>query len=249
MSARSVIFWAQTHPGTVRSHNEDAVLALPERGLWAVADGAGGHASGEVASAAILDAFAALPDHLSPLETLAELRQAAADVHLALRREAAARGPGIMIMSTLVLLLIRGGHYVSLWAGDSRAYLLRDGAFEQITRDHSLVQGLVDAGVVAQEAAEDHPHANIITRAVGGDEDELLLDKVSGELAPGDRFLLCSDGLFKAVPPSRIAAILSGVHADPARALIEEALAGAAKDNVSAIVIDVQNGQEPDPGP
>ena len=240
MSDQSVMFWAQTHPGTVRSHNEDALLVLPERGLWAVADGAGGHESGEVASAAIVDALAVLPGNLSPLETLAELRQSIADVHLALRLEAAGRGAGVLIMSTLVLLLIREGHYVCLWAGDSRAYLLRDGAMEQITRDHSLVQGLVDAGVVAPEAAEDHPHANIITRAVGGDEDELLLDKVSGPLSPGDRFLLCSDGLFKAVPPPRIAEILSGPSADPARLLLEEALADGAKDNVSAIVVDVE---------
>ena len=239
MSDPTVLSWARTHPGTIRGHNEDAVVHMPELGLWAVADGAGGHESGEIASAMIVDTLSGVPADLSPQETLAELRQSMADVHLALRREAASRGESVLIMSTLVLLLIRGAHFVCLWAGDSRAYLLRDGTCEQITRDHSLVQGLVDAGLVTPEAAEDHPHANVITRAVGGDEDDLVLDKVNGQIQPGDRFLLCSDGLFKAIPPQRITALLSTMTPDPARALIDEALAAAARDNVSAVVVQV----------
>src|SRR5437667_28958 len=82
----------------------------------------------------------------------------------------------------------------------ARAYMLRDGELRQITKEHSLVQELVDAGTIAAEDAENHPHANVITRAVGADIDELVLDKVSGRLQPGDRFLLCSDGLCKTVP-------------------------------------------------
>ena len=95
---------------------------------------------------------------------------------------------------TLVLLLARGGHYACLWAGDSRAYRLRDGRLERLTRDHSLVQELVEQGVLDEEAAEQHPQANVITRAVGA-HGELELDKVSARVAPGDVFL-CSDGVF-----------------------------------------------------
>ena len=207
-----------------------------------MADGAGGHQSGEVASTTIVDTLACLPDGLSPQDALLELRRQMTDVHLTLRREAAARGPRVLIMSTLVLLLIREGHFVCLWAGDSRAYLLRDGQLEQVTRDHSLVQGLVDAGVVSAEAAESHPHANVITRAVGGDEDALVLDKVRGSLMPRDRFLLCSDGLFKAVALPRIQAVLASGTGDPARALVAEALAEAARDNVSVVVVQVGPG-------
>ena len=235
----SVTCWAETHPGTVRHNNEDALVCLPQLGLWAVADGAGGHASGEVASTAIADALALLPGGLSPHDTLAELRRSMSDVHLALRREAAGRTGNVMIMSTLVLLLVRDAHFVCLWAGDSRAYLLRDGVLTQITRDHSLVQDLVDAGVVSEAAAESHPHANVITRAVGGDEDELVLDKVRGELLQGDRFLLCSDGLFKAVATSRLHALLAGQAREPARLLLDEALAESARDNLTVIVLHV----------
>ena len=97
-------------------------------------------------------------------------------------------------------MLARNDHFACLWAGDSRAYLLRDGALQQITRDHSLVQELVESGVIRPEEAEHHPRANVITRAVGADLDEFALDKVSGRIQVGDRFLLCSDGLCKTVP-------------------------------------------------
>jgi serine/threonine-protein phosphatase Stp1 len=123
-----------------------------------------------------------------------------ADTHRALREEAARRGGNTMIASTLVALLARGDHFACLWAGDSRAYMLRDGEMRQITKDHSLVQELVDNGTIAAEDAEHHPHANVITRAIGADIDDLVLDKVSGRLQQGDRFLLCSDGLCKTVP-------------------------------------------------
>jgi protein phosphatase/serine/threonine-protein phosphatase Stp1 len=156
-------------------------------------------------------------------------------VHEALREKA---GHGT-IASTIVVLIVRGGHFACLWAGDSRLYRLRNGVLEQVTRDHSLVQELVDAGMVKPEDAESHPRANVITRAVGAATDELEIDKTTDRVLPGDRFLLCSDGLSKTLPASEIASLLGGP--DPAHApelLIAAALARQASDNVTAIAIE-----------
>ncbi|MDP3418736.1 PP2C family serine/threonine-protein phosphatase [Falsiroseomonas sp.] len=225
---------AATHPGAVRSRNEDALLDRPDVGLWAVADGAGGHGAGDVASAAAIAALQDLPPALSAAEMLAQVRLRLTAVHAELQRQAQQAGPGRMIATTLVVLLARGGHFACLWAGDSRIYLLRDGAFTRLTRDHSLVQDLVDQGVLREEEAESHPQANIITRAVGA-VGELELDKTSARLAPGDLFLLCSDGLFKAVPEAEIGRMLADGFG--AQVLVQAALANGARDNVTAITV------------
>lgn len=225
---------AATHPGTVRPRNEDAFVNRPDIGLWAVADGAGGHGAGDVASAAVAAALQDLPPGLSAAELLAQLRLRIAAVHAELQRQAEQAGPGRLIASTLVAMLARGGHFACLWAGDSRIYLLRGGAFTRLTRDHSLVQDLVDQGVLREDEAEAHPQANVITRAVGG-HGPLELDKTSDRLTPGDLFLLCSDGLFKAVPEAEIGRMLADGFG--AEVLIQAALANGARDNVTALVV------------
>jgi len=233
---------AATDIGTVRSHNEDAVVDAPHLGLWAVADGAGGHAAGELASSMLAEALSHVPAALGPDETLAHIRVAVLAVHSALQAEAARRGDA-MIASTLVVLLIRGGHFAALWSGDSRLYLLRAGQLSQVTRDHSLVQALVDQGVITADQAESHPQANVITRAIGAPDDSGELDKAIGAAEPGDRFLLCSDGLTKAVSETDIAALMA--EGEPAAALIAAALARGARDNVSAVVVELA----PEPPP
>lgn len=226
---------AVTHPGTVRPRNEDAFVDRGDIGLWAVADGAGGHGAGDVASAAVAEALQDLPAGLSAAELLAQVRLRIGAVHAELQARAAAAGPGRIIATTLVLLLARGGHYACLWAGDSRAYVLRNGAFTRLTRDHSLVQDLVDGGVIDEAEAEGHPQANVITRAVGA-QGELELDKVSGRIAEGDRYLLCTDGLFKTMSEAEIGAMISG--GSDAAAIVTEAVGRGARDNVSAIAVD-----------
>lgn len=240
LALRSV---AVTHPGAVRTRNEDSIVDRPDLGLWAVADGAGGHGSGDVASQAVAAALECIPPGLSAAEMLAQVRLRIASVHADLRRQAEALGPDRIICTTLVLLLARGDHFACLWAGDSRAYLVRDGAFQQITRDHSYVQTLVDAGALAPEDADSHPQANVILRAVGAG-DSLELDKVSGRLHAGDRLLLCSDGLFKAVPETEIGGMLTR-DADAA-ALIGTAVERGARDNVSAVVVEGAPAAEDD---
>ena len=241
--------WSASHCGARRTHNEDAFMDRPDLGLWAVADGAGGHDAGEVASRMIIEALSTIPSGLPAPETLAEVRARIDGVHAALLEEAARRGPDVIIASTAVVLCVRGRHFACLWAGDSRAYRLYEGQLAQVSHDHSLVQELVDAGQISAEAAESHPHANIVTRAVGAaTEAGFALDKTTDQLRPGERLLLCSDGLTKSVPEATIAGLLAlNPAADdddataghgPAQRLIAAALERQARDNVTAVVVE-----------
>jgi protein phosphatase/serine/threonine-protein phosphatase Stp1 len=234
MEAKRFISWSTTHAGTVRSCNEDALVDRKDLGLWAVADGAGGHSRGDVASRSVVEALGSIPVDLPAGELLALVRQKMAETHEALRP--ADEDDQAISASTVVVLIARGDHYACLWAGDSRCYRLRDGMLEQITRDHSLVQELVDAGAIMPEQADHHPNANVITRAVGS-EGDLDLDKVSDRLMPGDRFLLCSDGLCKTLPDEEIAALLAS--AEPTDQLVAAALEHQGRDNITAVAIEV----------
>jgi len=228
-----------SHPGMKRKHNEDAYVDRPDLGVWAVADGAGGHDAGEVASGMIRESLEAIPPGLSAPELLSEVRVRIEATHEALRAEAQRRGPDVIIASTVVVMLARNDHFACLWAGDSRAYLLRDGALQQITRDHSLVQELVESGVIRPEEADHHPRANVITRAVGAELEEFVLDKVSGRIQAGDRFLLCSDGLCKTVPEAELATLLAdNAGVPPPQTLVAAALALNASDNVTAVAVE-----------
>jgi serine/threonine protein phosphatase Stp1 len=239
---------AMTDPGPRRSHNEDAFVDRPDLGIWAVADGAGGHEAGEVASGMIAETLGAIMPGLGATEALAEIRARIDAVHRALIDEAARRGPGVAIASTVVVLCARAGHYACLWAGDSRAYCLSGGEFYRVTRDHSLVQELVDAGVIGADETESHPQANVITRAVGAGEVELFaLDKATDMLRPGDRFLLCSDGLTKTLSEDDIASLLATAGENAAQHLVEAALERQASDNVTAVVLDVLECEDASP--
>lgn len=231
---------AATHSGSVRDHNEDAYVSRPELGLWAVADGAGGHEGGEVASALIAEALNSIPPEIAADEVLAQVRLRIAETHSALKEQAARRGEDVLMASTVVILIIRDGFFACLWAGDSRGYLLRENELGRITRDHSLVQELVDAGHITEREAEGHPRANVITRAVGADPEVIELDKTTGPIGAGDCFLLCSDGLSKELSDHEIGDVLrAGAGNSAADALIDAALARRARDNVTAVVVEV----------
>lgn len=226
---------ACSHPGAVRKRNEDNMVDRPEVGLWVVADGAGGHGAGDVASTAIAEAMQAIPPGLSAAEMLAQVRLRLDAVHADLQARSEERGTGGVIASTVVVLLARGGHYAALWAGDSRIYMFRDGMLHRVTRDHSLVQELVDSGALTEEEAERHPQANIITRAIGA-QGALSLDKVSNRIQPGDRFMLCSDGVFKELPEAQIAGLIA--QGGSAQDLVAAAVAAGARDNVTVVLVD-----------
>lgn len=225
---------AATHPGAVRKRNEDSLVHRPDLGLWAVADGAGGHGAGDVASQAVAAALEAIPPGLSAAEILAQARLRLTSVHADLQAQAAALGPDRIIATTVVMLMARHGYFACLWAGDSRAYLLRGGSLQRVTRDHSLVQEMVDQGTLTEAEAEAHPQANVILRAVGA-AGALLLDKVSGRIVPGDALLLCSDGLFKALPEAALGEMLR--QGAGAAAVVEAAVSRGARDNVSVVLM------------
>jgi len=231
-----------THRGTVRTGNQDTFVNRPDLGLWAVADGAGGHQSGEIASGAVRAALDGIPPGLSALAVLGEVRTRLDTAHRGLRDRVAAMAPGVMMATTVVVVLAQNGHFACLWAGDSRAYLLRDGAMTQLSRDHSLVEELLESGAITPEQALRHPQANVVTRAIGADMDAIDLDKRSGPLLPGDCLLLCSDGLCKALEDDEIAALLARHGADGAERLIRAALDARATDNVTAVTVQVSAG-------
>ncbi|MEM6973788.1 MAG: PP2C family serine/threonine-protein phosphatase [Pseudomonadota bacterium] len=229
---------AKTHIGAVRKLNEDAIIALPELGVWAVSDGMGGHAAGDFASQAITGQIATLIPGLSPAELMHATREAIMDAHVEISTEAHRRG-GVTIGATVVALIVSGEHFVCLWVGDSRLYRLRDGELEMLSHDHSLVAELVEAGQITWAEAEKHPKANAITRAVGVGH-ELEIDKRRGDALPDDRFLLCSDGLTRYADEDMLRHVLMTTPVETVcDRLIRVALRGGGADNISAIVIQI----------
>lgn len=229
---------SKSHVGMVRQVNEDACLDLPENRLWVVADGMGGHAAGDYVSSLIVDSLRSLPVGRSLDEYTAALRTELTRVNAAVREETANRGV-TMMGSTVVVLAARGLRGVCLWAGDSRLYRLRDGELERISRDHSYVQDLQDSGLLSEADARVHPRANIVTRAIGV-EAQLELSVVDLLIAPGDSYLLCSDGLNKTVEDHEIHEVLS--HAEPGeivRSLVHLGLNRGAPDNITTLVVKV----------
>ena len=230
---------SRTNVGLRRKVNEDSILVRTERGLWAVADGMGGHEAGDVASGMVAEALQRLP----VVYGLEQLVEAAIEELRRVNRElielARTGGHEHTIGTTVVALAIADGHFHCFWAGDSRAYRVRDGQIRRISRDHSLVQDLVDAGMLAADEAERHVNANVITRAVGVAED-LDVDSSTGDALPGDLFLLASDGLTRLVDDQEILVQLATSTPDEAAdTLIDMVLARGAPDNVSLIITRV----------
>ena len=234
------IDWAGvTDVGLRRAHNEDSYVA--EAPVFVVADGMGGHSAGDVASDAVVRriAEAAVRDSLSTDELEEALRRATADIAVA----AAETELGVGTTATGVFLSGEDGEaeFTVFNVGDSRVYLVADGALQQITVDHSVVQEMVDAGLLRAEDAESHPDSNVITRAVGFDVDQRP-DYWRIPARAGLRLLVCSDGLTKELSGSDIERVLAAQpesHA-AASALVRAAVEAGGRDNVTAVVVDVR---------
>ncbi|GIX12582.1 MAG: serine/threonine phosphatase [Paracoccaceae bacterium] len=237
MTPPQLRYAARTHVGRRRRINEDSILPMPDIGVFALADGMGGHDGGDLASQTVIARIAAVPPGLDAGALLRAVRSAILSAHQEIAAEA--RGRGGMMGTTVVALILTEGHFACLWAGDSRLYLCRAGHVEQLTGDHSLVAEMVRNGQLAPEEADSHPRGNVITRAVGVG-DALELDKIRGTILPGDRFLLCSDGLTRYAGSGELTRFLSGRPIENvADDLIDFALERGGEDNVSVIVVEI----------
>ena len=233
--------------GLLREGNEDSAYAGPH--LLAVADGVGGNAAGEVASAATITTIAPLDAENPGPDLVGALADAVATANLRLQ-ELIISDPAIEGMgTTLTALLWREGYGALCHIGDSRAYLLRDGQFFQITHDHTLVQSLVDAGNITEDDAAGHPHRSLLLRALDG-RTIAVPDLAWLETYPGDRFLLCSDGLSGVVSEQTLHQVLASVRDldEVTLRLAGLAIEGGGPDNITCIVadiIDVGSSREP----
>jgi protein phosphatase len=227
---------SRTHVGLIRSKNEDAVLDLPARNLWAVADGMGGHAHGDIASRMVIEALNTQPPSHNLIQSLADARKRLQTANRQLLGKATEHHVPV-IGSTVVALIAYGRTCGYLWAGDSRLYLYRNGSLKQLTRDHSQMEMFIARPHQLAQQANRPPFRNVITCAVGA-TGQLELDEGLLDVADGDVFLLCSDGLSNAVSEQDISRVLAGGDCQQAvNALIELALQHGGRDNISVIVV------------
>ena len=230
-------FGARTHPGLVRKVNEDGFLADPRTGLWAVADGMGGHDDGAFASNTLIEALQTVGIPSTAANFLERLEDRVIRANSRIYDHATTRGGGAT-GTTLAALLVHGDGFATVWCGDSRVYLVRRGAITLLTHDHTEVQELIDSGVLSAAEAKYSPRAHVITRAIGS-QAEPLLDFEWGALQPSDIFVLCSDGLTGHVEDSEIrdACLRAPNAAAACDRLIELTLQRGARDNVTVIVV------------
>lgn len=221
-----------TDTGLLRPTNQDAIVDRSGLRLWAVADGMGGHRDGDVASRLVREALEGFEPHARLEDAIEDLRQRMSEVNARLYAASIRAINPVQSGSTVVVMVAQRTSCAILWAGDSRAYRLRDGKLSQVTTDHTWATELHLEGQLGEEA--DHA----ITRAVGG-ESTLLLDLRRDRVRLRDRYLLCSDGLTRELTAARIAELLGAgdVH-QCARALIDATLKAGARDNVSVVVVD-----------
>ena len=225
--------------GNERQVNEDACLDLSSRGLWVVADGMGGHAAGDVASQMLVSKLSGTDSHGRLSDFVNDVEDRVLEVNRRLH-DMSLEGENPKVMgSTLAALLAHDNHVVSMWVGDSRVYRLREGELlKQVTTDHSEVEEMIAQGTLDQASALDHPAANVVTRAVGGLE-HVYVDLDLDELQDKDRFLICSDGLFKDLSEEEIEELLgAGSCVDACDALIDTVLKRECADNVTVIVVE-----------
>lgn len=239
---------AASDTGRVRSHNEDSFLVRAESGVWLVADGMGGHEAGDFASQTIAESAGSVGMPTSAPDLQARFMDRILRAHMAIK-DKSARMNGATIGATLVALLTYDRHFACIWSGDSRIYLLRGGQFTQVTVDHTEVQELLRNGAITAAQAETWPRKNVITRAIGV-HDRPMTDERSGELAHGDTFLLCSDGLTEHVDDAEMVQAMQQFAPQQAcDQLVALTLSRGARDNVTVIVVRCLDRASAQPGP
>jgi serine/threonine-protein phosphatase Stp1 len=230
---------ARTDRGKVRVRNEDAFLEYPQQRFWVVADGMGGHQGGDIASQLIVASLASLPVQSDFDGRLKDVRECLHWLNRRLGQEltVVADHHGDIVGSTVVALMVDGSRGVCIWAGDSRCYLWRAQCLYQLTKDHSLMQQLIDEKQMSARQASAQPHAGALTRAVGASE-QLTLEVLELEVYPDDVFLLCSDGLYQDLSSDAMGVALSLKTPEVALArLFDSVLCGSARDNLTGVVV------------
>ena len=232
--------------GLVRAVNEDTCIGLSDAGVWLVADGMGGHSGGDFASSAVGKAVAEVRPEKRLADLVNRICERLQDVNRFLLDEGRQQNLGI-IGSTVAVLALHGRHSACIWAGDSRIYRKRSGVLRRLTRDHRWVEEYVSRGLMTRQVADVHPLANELTKAIGAD-DPLELSVEIRDVLPGDRFLICSDGLYGEVSEEAIQDILDGESpADMCRKLVSAAKHHGARDNVTVVVVCIGPDDEAAP--
>ncbi|MBM7515559.1 PP2C family protein-serine/threonine phosphatase [Nocardioides nitrophenolicus] len=237
--ATRLVHAAATHPGRVRSVNEDSSLVAPP--VFLIADGMGGYARGDVASRLVVESFESLASLHEVLPADVEAAIATAQTRVAALAAEFSSAPGSTLVTAAYVLEDGHGYWLLANIGDSRAYTYAGGVLEQISKDHSVVQELIDAGRLTRDQALGHPERHVVTRAIGAlTRSEADFALIPAE--PGSRLLLCSDGLTSELSDTAILHILSE-GADPGRTsltLVDAAVAAGGHDNVTVVVVDVE---------
>ncbi|WP_164880791.1 Stp1/IreP family PP2C-type Ser/Thr phosphatase [Aestuariirhabdus litorea] len=243
----TISFAARTDPGKQRSNNEDCYLCSNDLDLWLVADGMGGHNCGEVASQIAIDTVAEAVEKNTPLT------EAIHQAHDAIRQQSQANPEQEGMGTTLVAVHNQGQEYQIGWVGDSRIYRwnsTRVPPFQQLSRDHSFVQELLESGLITQQEADNHPQRNIITQSLGCPLEVLRVDADTLSWQPGDTLLLCSDGLSDELCDEEIQSLLE--QPVPSQALVDDlveaALARGGKDNITVVILRADT-LSPQPAP
>lgn len=239
---RLILPWrsaALSHCGPRHRENEDCCLERPEIGLWAVADGMGGHADGHVASRTLCRAL----DRIRTASSLVDLAESVESAVAAANSELLARGatarPATVIGTTAAVLMIHGSYALCAWCGDSRVHLVRDREVFLLTRDHSLVQEMIDRGEIDHDAARTHRASHVVNRAVGV-APAAELERLAIEVRPGDRFLLCTDGVSRLVAVAELADLAVDDPDTAVRGIVDLAQARGATDDVTALAVHVR---------
>ncbi len=230
---------ARTDCGKVREKNEDAFINYPDRKIWVVADGMGGHEHGELASRMVVEAVAdiQLSDNFN--DRIKQITTALRQVNKAFTQDkTVVQGqPPTVMGSTVIVLLIDNHRMACIWAGDSRCYLFRKNNIYQVTKDHALWQELVDEQAFSEKEAQQQKGSFALTRAIGANE-ELHLEIVEMEIISGDKFLLCSDGVYQYIRYDQLYQVMTKPSPQLAvEQLFQDVLATEAKDNLTAIVV------------
>ncbi|GAB1258002.1 protein phosphatase 2C domain-containing protein [Aurantivibrio plasticivorans] len=230
---------SMTHTGCVRHHNEDALITIPTSGIWAVADGMGGHDAGDYASRCIVSHLYDAAQHYKGHELINEIPNVIQRANSELLDYAHSQSDEAIIGTTVVVLLLEGDHYHCYWTGDSRCYLSREGELQAITTDHTEAEELIAQGLTNEAAALDMRTANTLTQAVGVFP-KAYVDYVSDLIYEGDRFLLCTDGLTKVYSDQELAQMVSYHNIDEInQQFLTGAIEAGAPDNLSSVIVSL----------